>query len=464
MPDDTPKTLKLSPMALFRYQIVSFVLALCLDGKGKTDAVRHVAGLVHPSPSGPRSVAERTIWSWVGEYNKLGLEGLETNPRSTISGSLVIPDALLDWFGEQHDLDPDSSCPALIRLARAESKIGPVEPICRQTVVRALGRRGVVFKRGPVVPVRDARRFAYRERMQLLMLDFKYFRAGPTRVKRLALYALDDATRFGLDVRVTTSGESSEVVLHFLHDIICRYGLPDAIYVDRGPGFIADAVALVMGQLNKTLIIGRRRYPQGRGKIERFNRSVKARLLRHLDRREGLDVSPGALELLLRHDLHEDYNRSHHESLRKRHGDACTPYDAWHGSDRALSPVESDQRLIKAFTIALEKPRRVSNDHVISVDGVDYEVPRGYAKKKLIVFRRVLESTDDTDALYIDHEGKLLRVHPVDLEHNAQSPRAQEQAAESAQQELPLSASEINFRNTFAPMTGPDGGYDDEEN
>ena len=60
MAEDTPKTLKLSPMALFRYQIVSFVLALCLDGRPKTGAVRQVADLVHPSPRGPRTVSARS--------------------------------------------------------------------------------------------------------------------------------------------------------------------------------------------------------------------------------------------------------------------------------------------------------------------------------------------------------------------------------------------------------------------
>ena len=70
-------------------------------------------------------------------------------------------------------------------------------------------------------------------RMQMVLADFKHFRAGATRAKRAAVYMLDDATRYGLDVKVATS-EKPEPVLHLLHDVITVYGFMSLLYWDGG--------------------------------------------------------------------------------------------------------------------------------------------------------------------------------------------------------------------------------------
>lgn len=456
MPIERPQALKLSPLALFRYQVVSFVLALCLQGHRKADAVRTVAGMDHPGPDGPQQVAERTVYDWLKAYQEDGLAGLENKRRPRIEGSNVLSDELLAFLeGEVKD-DPDASIPELLRLARQKGVLAQGAKVCRQTVWRALLKRGVALRRGKRSKGDDMRRFQHRDRMRLVMLDFKHFRAGCGRVRRLALYALDDATRFGLHVVVTRGAERASVVTRFLYEVICCFGLPDVLYVDRGPGFIADVITTVMAAFDVPVIIGRAKYPEARGKIERFNRSAKARVLRKLDRRPDVDTDPGALTLLLRHDLREVYNHLPHEALG---GDS--PYERWHGSSRSLTPVPSEAKLTDAFTVPLEDTRRVSNDHVVSVDCIAYEVPRGLARRKITIYRRVLECTETTDALYIEHNGGLLRVHPVDLVDNANSRRAT--TSEPDEDTVPAgpSASELSFRAAFAPMVGPDGGYPD---
>ena len=46
----------------------------------------------------------------------------------------------------------------------------------------------------------DRRRFAYPHRMMMVLADGKHFRAGVPRKRRVAVFFLDDATRFGLGV------------------------------------------------------------------------------------------------------------------------------------------------------------------------------------------------------------------------------------------------------------------------
>ena len=61
----------------------------------------------------------------------------------------------------------------------------------------------------------DTRRWRYAERMQCVLADGKHFRAGAARLRRVALFFLDDATRYGLAVVVGTA-ESSALFLRGL--------------------------------------------------------------------------------------------------------------------------------------------------------------------------------------------------------------------------------------------------------
>jgi hypothetical protein len=307
-------------------------------------------------------------------------------------------------------------------------------------------RKGLDTSRSRRVP-KDTRRFAFRERMQLVMADFKHFRAGPTRRRRLAIYLLDDATRFGLDVLVTTAGEDVETVLYALARVLRKWGRFSILYVDRGPGFKADDVARVMAKLEIPVILGTARYPQGRGKIERFNGCLIQRVLRSLTAPD-IDPDLGALTLRLRHDLHQVYNHLPHESL-----DDDTPFERW-TRGRALRPVD-DGRLRDAFVVPIE--RTVSRDHVVSVDGVDYEMPRGFARQEVWLDCRLLEGR----ALYHpDGHGRLVRLEPVDLHANATSGRARDDAP-APDDETPAvkTASTLRFEQALGPITTPDGGF-----
>jgi len=303
----------------------------------------------------------------------------------------------------------------------------------------------------------DQRRFRYPSRMQMVLADFKHFRAGAIRARRVALYLLDDSSRYGLDVWVATS-EQPDPVLRLLHQCIEGYGLMDLMYWDGGAGFKDKDVLWTCLRLGVLAIRGRAHYPEGHGAIERFNRSAKARLLRSLDGAPDVDPDCDALTLRLRHDLHEVYNHLPHESL-----DGKTPHEIFHGDPRPLRPASSAEWLRERFTVTLE--RRVTGDNIVSVDGVDYEVPRGHAGEKVQLHRRLLERTPETDALYLPHQSKLVRLHPVDLAANARHRRST-RPPRDADEVTPVprkSASQLAFDQDYPSMLAPDGGYQDPQ-
>ena len=141
-------------------------------------------------------------------------------------------------------------------------------------------------------------------------------------------------------------------------------------------GFIADDTTEVIARLGSLLLHGERQYPEGHGKIEKFNQTALARLLRHLPGRADVDSGKGALELRLAHYLRERYNHTPHESL-----DSDTPHQRFMADTKVLRLPENDDELRRRFVVHVE--RRVSNDHVVKLDGKDYEMPRGNAGERV---------------------------------------------------------------------------------
>jgi len=437
----------LSKEALFRYCIVSVVRALEVQGHSRRAAVY----LVVQSGAGgceqsERSLSVRTIYRWLKAADAGGISTLEPLVRAPINGSNVLSAELLSFLRTEREEDESASIPELIARARAYGVVGEEVPVDRTTVWRAMQRMSLKTKRARRVP-KDMRRFEYTERTQMLIADFTEFRAGPTRRRRLALYILDDATRYGLNVVVGTVGEDAEGFLKAIYDVLRQYGRFTILYVDRGPAFVKKALRQILASLNISLVLGTPRHPQGRGKIERFNRTAKSRLLNSL---EGApDISPDLRSLTnrLRHDL-KRYNTMPHDGLG-----GGTPFERWH-EGRPLRPIDDDE-LVRAFTLPVV--RNVSRDHVVSVRSVKYEVPAGNAGKKVTLHHRLIE-----DTYYFLKDGELLRLSPLDKNANARAGRAPASPTEKgneANKPPRPSASTLRYNQDHAPITDADGGF-----
>ena len=228
-----------SPVALFRYQVVSLVLSWMLSGWPRSEAVWRAAEMTHPCFDGrTRKVSPRTIYRWLSDYKAKGIAGLEPTARLKNQGSEVLSEEFLAFLIRQKDDDPKTSLPELIRRARELGIVDANECVNRTTVWRTCKRLGVSVQRRRKQPERDTRRFAYPHRMDMVLCDGKHFRAGVTRAKRVALFFLDDCSRNGLHVVVGTS-ESAKLFLRGLYECIRQAGLMTAMYLDHGPGFDA---------------------------------------------------------------------------------------------------------------------------------------------------------------------------------------------------------------------------------
>ncbi len=436
--------------ALFRYQVVALVLTLELRGIPREDAVRKATAMTHhvPGEATPRLVSKRSIYRWLELYAKHGLDGLAARPRTPLTtGSLVLSLDFINFLVREKTFDVAASIPEIIHRTVEQGILKNDSTLDRTTVYRVAQRLKLPVEHRRTTKSRDMRRFAYPHRLDMVLCDGKHFRAGATRARRVALFFLDDATRFGLHVVVGTS-ETALLFLRGLYELICKYGLFSAMYMDHGPGFIALDTIAIIARLDCLLIHGEAAYAAGRGKIERFNRTAKADVLRKLDGRPDVDPDPRALTLRLQHYLDTQYNVRPHESLGKQ-----TPYERFYADAKALRFPQDHETLRRQFQLTLE--RRVSPDNVISIDSVDYEVPRGHAGEKVLVQRHVL----DGDRLFFLHEGKRAELKPADLEANARTRRAKPRRHHDTQPVPSPSAADMAFQREYGPVVDADGGF-----
>jgi len=284
--------------------------------------------------------------------------------------------------------------------------------------------------------------------MDMVLCDGKHFRAGEQRKKRVALFYLDDATRYVLHVVVGMS-ETAQLFQRGLYECILKHGYMSALYLDRGPGFVAEDTIAVMANLGIPLIHGEVGYKQGRGKVERFNRTVKADVLRGLDGRADVDPACCALELHLAHYCEKVYAQRPHESLG---GDS--PWQRFSTDPKPLRWPDNHEHLKTMFVIYID--RRVSQDNVVSVDSIDYDMPPGYGGQQVILRRQLLEGT-----ICFLHKGKDIILLPTNPTANARVPRARGKDHDEPLPMPPTTAAQISFQRDFGPIVDNNGGFND---
>lgn len=439
-----------------RFSVVGFVHAMEARGMSRADAVAEAARYPYLLLDGTqRLVSTRSVYRYLRAFADDPATGLASRPRQRIATSTVLDPVFLDWLARAMTEDPAASIPEMIRRAVECGVLPAVEAVDRSTVYRAARRMGLPVGRGRrAAPEADQRRYAYPHRMQMVLCDGKHFRVGPTAQRRVALVFLDDATRMALHAVVGTDGESAALFLRGLYELTRKVGLADTYYLDHGSGFRAlDTVEVITARLGRRLVHGRVRYPEGRGKIERFNRTLQADVLRGWRGATRIETAPEALARRLRHYLDRQYNVRPHRALGGR-----PPAEAFDADERELAlPEERADRLAERFVTYIE--RVVTRDQTVSIDNVAYELPSGLAGRKVRLHRRVLD-----ESLWLPRDGEApLRLHPVDPVHNARSARKHRRARGAPPGAcVTPSAADLAFDRDHAPVVDADGGCDDD--
>jgi len=356
-------------VALFRYDLIADLVRLPPGSRGITDRLRAKAEQDYTIPGSRRTrVAAETLRDWLKRYRQGGFNALLPKPRSDRGKPRRLPDAVAEALIAIKESDPALSVRLVIEQAREDGQIPASLPLPVSTVHRLFAREGLMAKSADAPLGTDRRRFAFRHAGELWMSDVMHgVSVGDGRGRRRKTYLiafLDDATRV-IPYAAFAFAENTAAFLPVFKQALTRRGLAERLYVDNGANYRSRHLALVCAKLGVALIHSRPHQPQGRGKIERWFRTVRAQLLTRLTAEDT--VSLETLNRRLWAFIEGEYHHAPHRGL-----DGKTPLEQWALVGERVNYLEPTLDLDDLFLF--EARRRVMNDRTVSLNGRVYEV------------------------------------------------------------------------------------------
>ena len=390
-------------VALFRYGTIADLVQLPLGHRGLYKLLENKAAREYEIPGTlRRHVAVETMRGWLSDYRRGGFDALVPKVRSDLGAARAIPARVVDVLCEIKDATPDLSIPLVIREARQKhSAIVTSEiELPLSTVHRLLARRGLTRRRKDDGTSKDRRRFEYEDANEMWMSDVMY---GPKlriggRLRQTYLIAfIDDATRL-IPHAVFALTEATAAYLPALEHAIRRRGLPKRLYVDNGSAFRSHHLALVCAKLGIALIHATPRSPQGKGKMERWFRTVRLQLLPTLESVASLTLD--ALNRRLAGWVEGEY---HHAAHRGIGGE--TPVDRWARLSAHVKMPGADVGACFLF----DSKRKVARDRTVTLDGVAFEVDAALVGQ-VIVLRYDPARAADKRTVEVWNLGKRIEI------------------------------------------------------
>ena len=380
-------------VALFRYGVIADLVHLPLGTRGMAAKLRDKAGQTYAIPGTTRTqIAANTIRGWIRLYRDRGFEGLYPRPRADRGKPRRLPPEVAERLIA---LKLDHPTWSVRTITRALIDDGIDHPLAPSTVYRLFSREGLHDRKAPQGA--DRRRFAFREAGELWMSDVLHgpkVHHGRTRRKAYLIAFIDDATRV-IPFAAFATAENVQAFLPVFRNALIRRGIPQRLYVDNGSNYRSRHLSLVCAKLGIALIHARPHHPAGKGKIERWFRTVRAGWLAQLDP-EALN-SLQTLNRSLWAWIEGEYHHTPHRGLQGR-----TPLEQWALAGAAVRYPDATLDLDDVFLF--EARRRVHKDRTVSLNGQIYEVDPMLVGEHVIL--RYDPAAPPTRPLDVVHSGK----------------------------------------------------------
>jgi transposase InsO family protein len=359
-------------------------------------------------------ISRGTLLRWVSRYRASNgrLESLYPQDRSDRGKSRSLDEeSALSLIQLRSEL-PRATIAQLIAQMRQRGLIGPSTALSPSTVYRLLHEHRLMHP-GPST---DRRKFEAECVNDLWQSDVMH---GPQvlvdgkRRKSYLIAVIDDHSRliphaeFYLNERLVSYVEAFQQAL-------AKRGLPRKLYVDNGSAFRCRQLEHICAQLGVALIHSKPYTPQGRGKIERFFRTVRGELLTGF-KGERLSELNEALDLW----LEEVYHRRLHSATGQ------SPLTRF--ADNLQCVRAAPQNLSDYFRHSAR--RRIARDRSLTLNGTLYEAPVALIGCQV----QLLYHPGQTARVELRYQNRSYGfLHPVDVHVNCRVKRNRNHATEIA--------------------------------
>lgn len=318
-------------VACFRYRLIAEALLVDRKPSEGTDhgsvseAIAEAAASVHVDPQGRRHrVSERTLWRWLARYRKGKLEALKPRARADRGALRALSAALLARAKALREAVPSRPTKTIIDMLvrRGHAKRGE---IATSTLDRHLERAGLSRRRLRTLGRKVFRKIETERPFEFVVVDFHhgpYVRVAHDETLHRALLCafIDHFSRFVPEARYYLHEDFAALRFGFRR-LLVAYGKPEMFFVDRGAAFQANRFHAACDALDIKLVHARPYAAEGRGLVERFNRTTKEQFESEARAREEpptLDELNGFFEAWLAERYHQDIHSETNEAPFER--------------------------------------------------------------------------------------------------------------------------------------------------
>ncbi len=403
----------------FRFGIIADLVYSHASGRELARLIAEKAARTYTIPfSHKTKITQSCIRKWLSVYRAKGREVLVPKTRKDKGICRSIADAekelILGLLEKKPQMDASS---AVRTLARDGKLSGEISKSSLSRFIRASGFDRTT--RLHVATKDQVQGFSYEYPLECIQVDDMHSFDVPDHTgklrKAILIAFLDDATRRVLYSRFSFSENALEFERGILH-ILRSHGRPRRIFTDNGATFVSDQTHRILDTLGIPLIHSRPGIPKGRGKIERFFRTVRTQFEITLDPSSIRSIQD--YDMRFRSWLESEYHRQPHSGLQGR-----TPLDAYLAGTDHIFRLDPSIDLDEVF--CHEDSRVVANDGTVSVGGVHYEVPSILIGSKVKLRRN---PHTDVPLICVYRDGKDYgKARRVDAYANARSRRIMDQ-------------------------------------
>lgn len=270
---------------LWRFGIISPLLHRTDDAPPLFSQIEQLSRQTFYTPHGrAKQIRPGTLRTWLTRYRSHGIDGLRNKPRKDYGGSSV-PQTLGEAMADLRTSHPSLTVKRLLVLLREKNlwdgRCPSRSALYRFTSAHALGRSAVKPQ------TEQIRSFEYPYFGDLWSADFlhgpKVRGSGNTGAKAYLHAIIDDATRYVVAAKFHLAEDTRSLLDDFML-AIRRFGVPKRFYTDNGAAFRSHHLRMVAAKLAVALPHTPPYKPRGRGKIERFFRTVRDSFLTGRDR------------------------------------------------------------------------------------------------------------------------------------------------------------------------------------
>ena len=269
-------------IGLFRYMLIREAADPALSTRQRGAMVREIAAREHAGPSGePVRVTRWTLDLWIRRWRRDGFDALVPSPRQSQPRT---PPQVLELAAALKKENPARTAAQVQRILQAQSGWAPDE----RTIQRMFHRTGLTTLVTPGAAPAFGRFEASRpneiwtgDALHAIRVDGR---------KTYLFAFIDDHSRAVMAARFGFAEDTIRLAAA-LRPALAARGVPEHAYVDNGSAFVDAWLLRACAKLGIKLVHSAPGRPEGRGKIERFFRTVRGQFLAELTEARAAQVT-----------------------------------------------------------------------------------------------------------------------------------------------------------------------------